>query len=183
MKIIPEFSLTFINAFYFIIPIILIRYLLPGLIRKDALHRVGYFPPLLGNENIGQSVYTITFNLLFFYPLFLSLKIGSPWFSIGLLVYIAGIVGYFFATADFSRSSPHSPSTQGFYRFSRNPMYVAFFLVLVGVGIMTASWIYLLICLVMQWGVHKLIISEERWCLEKFGEEYARYMKMVRRYF
>ncbi len=36
---------------------------------------------------------------------------------------------------------------------------------------------------VYQISTHSIIISEERWCLEKFGNEYKEYMARVGRYF
>ena len=36
---------------------------------------------------------------------------------------------------------------------------------------------------VYQISTRSIIISEERWCLEKFGDEYKEYMARVGRYF
>jgi protein-S-isoprenylcysteine O-methyltransferase Ste14 len=33
-----------------------------------------------------------------------------------------------------------------------------------------------------QISAHWIILSEERWCIKKFGEEYIKYMNRVRRY-
>jgi protein-S-isoprenylcysteine O-methyltransferase Ste14 len=36
--------------------------------------------------------------------------------------------------------------------------------------------------LVFQISSHWIILSEERWCVKQFGDEYIDYMKRVRRY-
>ncbi len=73
--------------------------------------------------------------------------------------------------------------TDGPYRFSRNPSYVALTLLYLGVGsILNNGWIWLLVVpvlLVMDlWVVRK----EERHLERKFGEDYLRYKAAVRRW-
>ncbi len=71
----------------------------------------------------------------------------------------------------------------GPYRFSRNPSYVSLSLLYVGVGIAADSiWILGLLAptlTVMHYGV---ILREERYLENKFGEEYLRYKRAVRRW-
>ena len=71
----------------------------------------------------------------------------------------------------------------GPYRFSRNPSYVSLSLLYVGVGIAADSiWILGLLAptlTVMHYGV---ILREERYLENKFGEEYLRYKRAVPRW-
>ncbi len=73
--------------------------------------------------------------------------------------------------------------TDGPYRFSRNPSYVALTLLYLGVGvILNNGWIWLLavpVLLVMDLGV---VRKEERHLETKFGEDYLRYKAAVRRW-
>ena len=73
-------------------------------------------------------------------------------------------------------------NTNGVYRFSRNPIYIAYFLCFIGMALLTASALLLTLVLVFQISAHWIIRAEERWCLERFGAAYARYMQKVRRY-
>ena len=83
--------------------------------------------------------------------------------------------------------NPRKPTTAiittGPYRFSRNPSYVGLTLVYVGIGIAADSiWILGLLIpalAVMHYGV---IVREERYLENKFGEEYLRYKRSVRRW-
>lgn len=71
----------------------------------------------------------------------------------------------------------------GLYRFSRNPIYAAFVLSLIGLGIAFNSlWIALTsipFIFIVNWGV---ISREEAYLTEKFGEEYTLYKSQVRRW-
>lgn len=61
-------------------------------------------------------------------------------------------------------------------------MYVSYLLVLHGVAALAASPAMLALALGFQAAGHRLVLAEERWCLERFGEPYAAYMGRVRRY-
>jgi protein-S-isoprenylcysteine O-methyltransferase Ste14 len=84
--------------------------------------------------------------------------------------------------------NPTLPSTAlvttGPFRFSRNPLYVALTLVLVGLGLLAnALWVLVLavaVLLVMHFGV---VRREERYLEAKFGDVYRTYRSRVRRYF
>lgn len=93
------------------------------------------------------------------------------------IVYLFG--GYDFLTiavVNFATTPADKPVTKGAFCISRNPMYVGWFLIYIGIGIACASWIFLLIAMVFIILQHILVITEERMCLEKFGNEYREYM-------
>jgi protein-S-isoprenylcysteine O-methyltransferase Ste14 len=73
--------------------------------------------------------------------------------------------------------------TDGPFRYTRNPIYVALTLFYLGIGVvLNALWVLLLIVpliVVMQLGV---ITREERYLERKFGDEYLRYKARVRRW-
>ncbi len=82
---------------------------------------------------------------------------------------------------------PHEPSTalitEGPYRYSRNPMYLALSLLYAGLSIAADSpWTLALLApllIVMHYGV---IIREERYLERKFGDDYRRYKSTARRW-
>ncbi len=61
-------------------------------------------------------------------------------------------------------------------------MYVAYFIYFLGCVFLTQSIILLTLLMVFQISAHWIILSEERWCINKFGGEYKKYMNEVRRY-
>ena len=72
--------------------------------------------------------------------------------------------------------------TGGLYRYSRNPAYVASFLQFIGVGIASASWLFLLLVVVSIIANSRLAITEERYCLEKYGDVYRQYLNKTPRW-
>lgn len=170
------------NGFLLLIPLILIRYGLLWLLNKKALKRAAFFPPLLGKERAAFWFYQITTLLLFLYLFFLKVNISSVWFYPGLAVYGLGILFCTVSALNFARPANNGINLKGLYRVSRNPMYVAYFIYLSGCVLLTQSFLLLALLIVFQVSAHWIILSEERWCIEKFGEAYMNYMKKVRRY-
>lgn len=170
------------NAFVLLIPILLIRYGLLGMLNKEALKRAAYFPPLLGAERTAFWVYQGSTLLIFVYLFFLKIRADSIWFIAGLLLYGLGTALYIASVANYAAMKGNGVSMTGLYRVSRNPMYVSYFLYFLGCALLSRSLLLLLLVLVFQVSSHWIILSEERWCVQKFGQEYVRYMERVGRY-
>ncbi|SDK75216.1 methyltransferase family protein [Microbulbifer yueqingensis] len=82
---------------------------------------------------------------------------------------------------------PRKPTTgivsDGPYRFSRNPLYLAQALVYLGITLLFNSWWGPALLAPLMATLHFGVIRpEERYLLEKFGGEYRSYRKRVRRY-
>ena len=174
---------VYMNAFFAVIPIILIRYGLMALINKDALPRANFYAPLHKNEKPAYYIYVLTNTASLLYMFFLSIDAGSGLFPVGLFVYCLGIVLYGVSAANYAQPKTNGINTNGLYKISRNPMYVSYFIIMVGCVLLTRSLVLLALSLVFQVSAHFIILSEERWCAGKFKDEYTEYMKSVRRYF
>ena len=80
-------------------------------------------------------------------------------------------------------SGEHELRTGGIYRISRNPMYASF------IFLNTATFLFLpslLLLAIMVYGMivhHFIILSEEEYLEETFGERYLQYKKVTPRYF
>ena len=72
--------------------------------------------------------------------------------------------------------------TGGIYRYSRNPMYTAYHLGMLGVCIATASLWLLLVTMASIVATHFVILGEERYCLATYGQEYREYKARTPRY-
>jgi len=111
--------------------------------------------------------------------------------SIGFATIAVGVLLMVFAGVQFWRKHtsliPYSPTTAivqtGPYRISRNPIYLADTVCYVGVAILlNTAWPLLflpLVLLVMHRGV---ILREERYLEQKFGDVYNDYRMRVRRW-
>ena len=114
----------------------------------------------------------------------------------GVLSILLVIIGLACASPSFrlfsrhkTTISPFTPSetavllTEGMYRYSRNPMYLALLLLMISATIWFGSWLGILISLIFSFLMNFLqIISEEDALLKIFGEEYNEHKKKVRRW-
>lgn len=182
MRLIPEFSFHWLNGLLLILPFLFIRLVVMKWVSPIGIQRAAYFPPLNDKEKPAMPVYVVTNLLALIYPCFLSLKTGTLWFWIGLPVYLIGLILLVLSIMDFANAPADKLIQVGIYRFSRNPMYVAYAFIYIGIGIITASWLYLLIVSIFQITVHMMILSEERWCLQQFGTAFETYTQSTRRY-
>ena len=171
------------NGFFLIIPFILIRFGLLARFSSEAVKRAAHFAPLSGNEVFAYWVYQISNAAIFVYLCFLRVKPEVSWqFFSGPAVYLLGLVLCAATIKDFASPSEGGINQNGLYRFSRNPMYLSYFLYFIGCVILTRSVILCVIVVLFQIVSHWIILSEERWCMDTFGDAYRQYMKTVRRY-
>ena len=116
------------------------------------------------------------------YSFFLPLKLGTTWFYVGLPLTLIGLVTSWMVLIDWARTPPDKLVTRGLYRYSRHPMYVTTSLLLLGVSIASASWIFLLFTIIFMVGAVFFIGLEEQGCLEIYGKAYHEYVKRTPRW-
>ena len=115
------------------------------------------------------------------YSIFLPFKIDTIWFYIGLVIIILGYIFIIRATYDFITTKSNQVIKKGAFAYSRHPLYLATFLILIGVGIITGSWLFLILTFLIILFFYQEAIIEERYCLAIFGEDYNNYMQRVPR--
>ena len=127
-----------------------------------------------------------------FYPIYLAKPghrvithtLGGIWIFLGLLL----IAWAMFSFRRVGTSPiPHVPTTaltsDGPYRLTRNPMYLAMALICVGIGLaFNMLWPLLSVPIVMVIVDRMVIHKEERYLETKFGDQYRDYRKRVRRW-
>ncbi|WP_312448202.1 methyltransferase family protein [Lacrimispora sp.] len=170
------------NAFLLIIPLFLIRFGLLKMINKDALSRAALFAPLEGGEKVAYLFYQLSNAFIILYLVFLKIQTKPPLFFIALLIYILGISVLIISTVNFAKPEQSGINTNGIFKISRNPMYIGYFIYFSSCVLLTHSILLLISLLVFQISAHWIILSEERWCVNKFGTEYINYMNKVKRY-
>jgi protein-S-isoprenylcysteine O-methyltransferase Ste14 len=72
--------------------------------------------------------------------------------------------------------------TAGLFKFSRNPMYVGVYITILATILYTANIVLLIIGIFIIAVHHKIVLSEEKYLKQKFGDEYKIYSTKVRRY-
>jgi protein-S-isoprenylcysteine O-methyltransferase Ste14 len=117
--------------------------------------------------------------------------IPSPWNLLGIIPAVAGLTINLIADQTFHRAeTPVSPFdmpsalvTYGPYRFTRNPMYLGFVLILAGVVVLLGSLTPFLVVLAFWLLLDRLFISlEEQKMALKFVARWDMYKSRTRRW-
>ncbi|MDL2317744.1 isoprenylcysteine carboxylmethyltransferase family protein [Eubacteriales bacterium OttesenSCG-928-A19] len=170
------------NAALLLAPLFLIRYGLLSILSKEAAGRAAHFAPMLKNERAAYWVYQGATVAMVVYMFLLKIHTDQPWFYPGLIAYAIGSLLLVLAIIGFAKPMNIGFQTKGIYSVSRNPMYVAYFLYFLGCAGLTRSILLLAVLLLFQISAHWIILAEERWCRQQYGEAYAQYKSKVRRY-
>lgn len=126
--------------------------------------------------NIGNLVPMLLLFLTMIYSIFLPVKLGTIWFPIGLLIFLMGLTTVIIATINFATTPMNEIVSRGAYRYSRHPAYGALILIYFGISLASASWVFLLVAIVWTILFGFFIKTEERFCLERYGDAYREYM-------
>jgi len=183
MSLIPAFEIGVWNAWILMIWLLILN-LAIMLGNKEVYQRMGNPPDMkLSCANrIAGYISTPLWLLSTTYSIFLPLKLGMMWFYAGLVLFVAGLVISIIVAINFATTPIDEPIAKGIYRYSRHPGYVGMFLIYLGVGIASASWVFLLVSVVLLILISFAVIDEERYCLGKYGETYREYMNRTPRW-
>ncbi|MDY0410149.1 methyltransferase family protein [Virgibacillus soli] len=140
------------------------------------------------------------FALLLFYVIFsnafnwprLGMKLFQSEFVgwIGVALCFVGLFLFLYSVISFGKSfrvgidedDPGTLVTTGAFALSRNPIYTAFALVLLGEFCIYPNWILLVYLIAGFWLFNRQVLLEEQSLLKIYGEAYKQYCKKVRRY-
>jgi protein-S-isoprenylcysteine O-methyltransferase Ste14 len=119
------------------------------------------------------------------------LPANLPAGSLGAMVFVLALALFAWAIVTMSRAGSNVPTNRptttivesGPYRFTRNPIYVAMFVALIGLAVAFDSlWLFITLvpfALVIRYGV---VAREEAYLERKFGDVYRAYQSRVRRW-
>lgn len=107
----------------------------------------------------------------------------------GILIVGVGLAAWGMVTFRRARTAviPHHAASQlvasGPYRFTRNPMYVGLTIVYIGGAVvLNSAWPLILLPVVLILLAHFVVVREEQYLSDAFGDEYAAYRSRVRRW-
>ena len=181
MSLLPAFEIGVWNAWIFmacsLIPVFFMPLVAKG--REEEANFMVYFSKT-------QKRAFICLHLIYFflvlYSIFIPLKLGTVWFYAGLILFLSGLVPYVMVIVNFAATPPDKPVNKGIYRYSRHPMYLTPFLIFIGTGIASASWLFLLLSVVYIIMPPLFVTAEEDFLLEKYGSAYRNYMDRTPRW-
>lgn len=115
----------------------------------------------------------------------------SPVRSAGIVLGLTGDLVFLIAVLTMRDSwragIPETDRTEfvshGIYQYSRNPAFLGFDLMYIGILLMYFNWILLLFTIWVVAMLHLQILQEEKYLQTVFGEEYLAYRKSTGRYF
>ena len=125
---------------------------------------------------------SLLFIVIFIYPLFLTIQFGTLLFYIGLAIYGVSGIATVISFLNYFSTPLDQPIRKGMYKISRNPIYVFASLTIAGIALMCHSVIMGVIVILHCILQHFIILEEEKFCLEKYGEEYKEFKERVPRY-
>ena len=108
----------------------------------------------------------------------------------GLLAIAAGIIFFCVAAITMKNSwrvgidktTKSKLITGGIYKYSRNPAFVGFYLMFIGLFFVYLDLITLIVMMLNIYAMNRLVIEEEKHLEEMFGEEYISYKSKTPRY-
>jgi protein-S-isoprenylcysteine O-methyltransferase Ste14 len=177
MSLVPVFRIEVWNA-WILMALLFFFIMLSGLLPKDIGKRI---TPAKETKKT-RNMMLIVFFTLMIYSVFLPLERGTVWFYVGLSVYILGLIVSAAALFSIGATKPGDPFTKGMYRYSRHPISLGTILCVIGVGIASASWLFLLLSVLLMVVSHILAISEENATADKFGSVYNEYTAQTPRW-
>jgi protein-S-isoprenylcysteine O-methyltransferase Ste14 len=119
-----------------------------------------------------------------FEPSMLGLAVGLAFIAAGLVLADLAIRRFRLAGTSVAPGKPATKLvTDGPYRVTRNPIYVGFVLIYFGVAlVMTSLWLLLLLVPVLVILQNYVVLREEAYLEQKFGDEYRKYASRVPRW-
>jgi protein-S-isoprenylcysteine O-methyltransferase Ste14 len=125
---------------------------------------------------------TVIHDLLFVSP-------ALAWLGVALCA--AGLALMLVTLASFGKSfrvgidadEPDELVMSGVFAFTRNPIYVAFGIILIGQFLILPHWILLLYLVAGVALFHRQVLREETFLAVRYGEAYRSYCERVPRYF
>ena len=130
------------------------------------------------------------------WPLFSATQFGSSYYiwpiSIGLFITCLGqlirglTIGLAYIVRGGKEGKPYAEGlvTEGIFNHCRNPLYVGNILMLLGVGILANSLVYVVIVIPIFLFIYQaIVLAEENFLRGKFGPGFDEYCKKVNRWF
>ena len=183
MSLVPAFEIGVWNAWIFTIWLLVPYFLEPlNIIPKGREEGNSFIAEFNKMQKSAFFALQTTFLLLVIYSIFVPIKLGTVWFYTGLPIYLLGLISYAMVFVGFATTPPDKLVTKGIYRYTRNPMHLSVILLLIGVGIATASWVLLLLSVAYIIVPLLWVDAEERHCLKVYGDAYREYMNKTPRW-
>lgn len=137
------------------------------------------------SNNLGIVIEILLGFIYFFIIMFSTLspyRIQSNFMILfGILLYFAGITLTYIGYYNFFVHKGNLID-KGIYKISRNPTYLFSYVAILGIVIISNSFILFVLLILLIVFTHKIIINEEQFLEKIYGNKYLRYKKKTPRY-
>lgn len=120
--------------------------------------------------------------ILLGYPIFREIYLGSGFFMTGVVLFLLSAFGLIASYISYFSTPLEEAIRKGTYKFSRNPMGVCFTGMVLGMALMLHSCFMVVLLMVYNIFGHFVILEEEHFCKETYGDTYREYFQKVPRY-
>ena len=186
MSLMPAFEIGIWNAWIFTAAFFTLLFLplqlVPAISKNTTTRSLSTTVPLNGIEKIIDILVVVIMVLIVIYSIFLPLQLGTAWFYVGLCVCALAFIPGAITTVNWLTTPLSEPVTKGICRFSRHPIYLVQALMFIGIGIISASWVFILLSVIRAISTFIIAIPEESFCLEKYSDSYREYMEKTPRW-
>ena len=184
MQFIPEHSIGFQNAWLFSFAYGILSIGIMIFLSKERRKRILTFPKFNSIfEKIFSGLALFIFGRgLIIYSFFIPVKLFTAYFYVGLLMYLIGMISSVISMWSFSQADLNKPVTNGIYKITRHPMQMMCFVMWIGIGIAAGNWILIACAFLLGIVSYPSLKAQERFCIDKYGDEYVTYIKKTPRY-
>ncbi len=184
MELFPKISIELLGGWLLTVIYFVINIGLP-LTKAGALKKLLTSPKKHSTfvEKLVHTSSQISWFGTIFLPVLLPIKTNSNAFIIGIIVFVIGIILTIISLHNYITTPLNEQVKKGIYRFSRNPIYAAYNILGFGIALLTGSWLIFILHIIEIITCHFEILDEEKYCINRYGNEYKEYMKKVPRYY
>ena len=182
MNLLPEFEPGILNTWIFMIWLLIFPLLSKIIIKEKAVAQILSTSVPMNHEKTLNILSMAAIIIGVLYSFFLPLKITSLTFYPGLLLFIAAFVLNFIILLTIRNANPDKPFTQGPYKISRHPLYLALTMMLIASTLMSLSLIIFIILIITTLHLILAMPAEEQYCLQKYGQQYQNYLNKTPRF-
>ncbi len=184
MEFFPTHSIQLFNLFWFPLIYGIASLFVMSKFSNDTKKRMLTFPKY---KNKYKKVFSILFMIIFgkliiIYSVFVPIQANSFYFYIGLIIYSIGIFCSIYGMYIFSKADLSHPVTTGIYKYTRHPMQVMYYFSWIGLGFISGTWIFIIYAIIFSILAIPSLIAQEKDCIEKYGDEYRKYLEKTPRF-
>lgn len=183
MEFLPNLSLTFLNGFWgsllFIVTNLVMIKIYPSHFKQRLLSMPKFQSTI---RKVSGAINFLLFQGLIVFVFFIPIQSHSALFFPGLVIFLSGYVLYTMSLIDYATTNPDEPVTKGIYRYSRNPQQIMTIVMWIGIGMVLNCGLIITLALLQLITSFPTFISQEKYCVEKYGAAFKKYMTKAPRY-